>query len=170
MYVSFDTWGWSNGCGIHHWIVTCSPEHVAWYISSGLGAFPRPTTSGDRICRWSHHIYILRCVLCQQLPADFLPFVPLQDTTVALYLSLYACIVHCASGFFPSVISSSSESTKSEPPIRTLRDAEHSAVESNAEGMDIHALAWLFNMSSNPSVKTIVIQSTGILPLASVSL
>ncbi|KAK0431284.1 hypothetical protein EV421DRAFT_1854414 [Armillaria borealis] len=36
--------------------------------------------------------------------------------------------------------------------------------------MDTHALAWLFNMSSNPSVQTIIVQSTGALPLASVEL
>ncbi|KAK0457149.1 uncharacterized protein EV420DRAFT_1551780, partial [Desarmillaria tabescens] len=34
--------------------------------------------------------------------------------------------------------------------------------------MDTYALAWLFNMSSNPSVQTIVVQSIGALPLASI--
>ncbi len=98
----------------------------------------------------------------------FYPSCPYKTPLSHYIFPLYAYIVHCASGFFPSVISSSSESTKSEPPIHTLRDAEHSTVESNAEEMDVHALAWLFNMSSNPSVHTIVIQSAGILPLTSV--
>ncbi|KAK0431263.1 hypothetical protein EV421DRAFT_1720694, partial [Armillaria borealis] len=44
---------------------------------SGFGSFPRPTTSDDRIYRRSHHTYILHCVLCQQLPADYIPFVPI---------------------------------------------------------------------------------------------
>ncbi|SJL16736.1 uncharacterized protein ARMOST_20265 [Armillaria ostoyae] len=107
--------------------------------------------------------------------SNFLPIMypscPYKTPLSHYLFLLYAYITH---NDFSSDISSSSSSPsssmnpKSEPPIRTLRDAEHSAVESNAEEMDVHALAWLFNMSSNPSVKTIVIQSTGILPLTSV--
>ncbi|KAK0237138.1 hypothetical protein EDD85DRAFT_790815 [Armillaria nabsnona] len=87
-------------------------------------------------------------------------------TPLSHYLFLlYAYITHKD---LSSGISSSSMNSESEPPIRTLRDAERSAVESNAEEMDIHALAWLFNMSSNPSVQNILIQSTSALPLRSV--
>ncbi|KAK0216237.1 hypothetical protein IW262DRAFT_1299477 [Armillaria fumosa] len=87
-------------------------------------------------------------------------------TLLSHYLFLlYTYITH---NVFSSDILSSSMDSESESSIRTLRDTERSAVESNAEEMDVHALAWLYNMSSNPSVQTIVIQSTGILPLASV--
>ncbi|KAK0447833.1 uncharacterized protein EV420DRAFT_1567834, partial [Desarmillaria tabescens] len=52
--------------------------------------------------------------------------------------------------------------------IRTLRDAERAAVEVSADEMDVHALAWLFNMSTNPSVQSIVVQSASALPLPSI--
>ncbi|SJK97122.1 uncharacterized protein ARMOST_00373 [Armillaria ostoyae] len=59
-------------------------------------------------------------------------------------------------------------STPPAPTIRTLRDAEHAAVEDSADETDVQALAWLFHMSSNPSVWNIVIESTSALPLKSV--
>ncbi|SJL11069.1 uncharacterized protein ARMOST_14470 [Armillaria ostoyae] len=42
------------------------------------------------------------------------------------------------------------------------------AVELRADDLDVYALGWLSNMSSNPSVQNIVIQSTSALPLRSV--
>ncbi len=50
----------------------------------------------------------------------------------------------------------------------TLREAESWAVHSSADEMDVQALVWLINMSSNPSVESIVIESTSALPLKSV--
>ncbi len=50
----------------------------------------------------------------------------------------------------------------------TLREAESTTVRDSADKMDVQALAWLINMSSNPSVESIVIESTSALPLKSV--
>ncbi|PBK65626.1 hypothetical protein ARMSODRAFT_917406 [Armillaria solidipes] len=50
----------------------------------------------------------------------------------------------------------------------TLREAESTAVRISADEMDVQALVWLINMSSNPSVESIVIESTSALPLKSV--
>ncbi len=100
--------------------------------------------------------------------SNFLPIIypscPYKTPLLQFIFPLYAYIAH--NHFFSSAISSSS--TNSKPCIHTLQGAEHSAVESSGEEMDTHALAWLFNMSSNPSVQTIVVESTGTLPLASV--
>ncbi|KAK0455565.1 uncharacterized protein EV420DRAFT_1554362 [Desarmillaria tabescens] len=52
--------------------------------------------------------------------------------------------------------------------VRTLREAERTAVDNSADEMDVQALAWLINVSSNPSVENIVIQSMSALPLKSV--
>ncbi|PBK69546.1 hypothetical protein ARMSODRAFT_957220, partial [Armillaria solidipes] len=54
--------------------------------------------------------------------------------------------------------------------VRTLKDAEQDAVRRSAESTDVYALSWLFSMSSNPSVQSIVAQSIGALPLKSVDL
>ncbi len=62
----------------------------------------------------------------------------------------------------------SSASTPKKPPPRKFRDIEHAAVELRADDLDVYALGWLSNMSSNPSVQNIVIQSTSALPLRSV--
>ncbi len=51
----------------------------------------------------------------------------------------------------------------------TLKDAEIAAVKRYADETDVHALSWLYSMSSNPSVQSIVIQSTSALPLTSVT-
>ncbi len=164
MYVSSIHGAGAMGCGIHCWIVTRSPECVAWYISSGFGTFPGPTTSGDCICRWSHHIYILRCVLCQQLPAGFFT---LRARTRHHCRIISFLFMHTSS----TVLAASSPRSSHLPPSQPSQSLPFAhfemlnvPLESNAEEMDVHALAWLFNMSSNPSVKTIVIQSTGILP------
>ncbi len=50
----------------------------------------------------------------------------------------------------------------------TLREAESTAVRSSADEMDVQALVWLINMSSNPERESIVIESTSALPLKSV--
>ncbi|KAG7447397.1 uncharacterized protein BT62DRAFT_892468, partial [Guyanagaster necrorhizus] len=61
------------------------------------------------------------------------------------------------------------ESSSSEPQaIHSLRDVEFVVVESCADDIDVRALTWLFGMSSNPSVQSIVVQSTSALPLRSV--
>ncbi len=54
------------------------------------------------------------------------------------------------------------------PTAHTLREAESTTVRDNADEMDVQALVWLINMSSNPSVENIVIESTSALPLKSV--
>ncbi|SJL01202.1 uncharacterized protein ARMOST_04520 [Armillaria ostoyae] len=50
----------------------------------------------------------------------------------------------------------------------TLREAESTVVRVSADEMDVQALVWLINVSSNPSVESIVIESTSALPLKSV--
>ncbi|KAK0431270.1 hypothetical protein EV421DRAFT_1743257 [Armillaria borealis] len=62
----------------------------------------------------------------------------------------------------------SSASTPTKPPPRKFRDVERAAVELRADDLDVYTLGWLSNMSSNPSVQNIVIQSTSALPLRSV--
>ncbi|SJL03734.1 uncharacterized protein ARMOST_07091 [Armillaria ostoyae] len=54
------------------------------------------------------------------------------------------------------------------PEPVALKDAEIAAVKRYANETDVHALSWLYSMSSNPSVQSIVIQSTSALPLTSV--
>ncbi|KAK0227006.1 hypothetical protein EDD85DRAFT_854491, partial [Armillaria nabsnona] len=54
------------------------------------------------------------------------------------------------------------------PTSHTLREAESTTVRNSADEMDVQALVWLINMSSNPSVESIVIESTSALPLKSV--
>ncbi|KAK0501246.1 hypothetical protein EDD18DRAFT_729096 [Armillaria luteobubalina] len=51
----------------------------------------------------------------------------------------------------------------------TLKDAEIEAVKRYADETDVHTLSWLYSMSSNPSVQSIVMQSTSALPLTSVT-
>ncbi|KAK0436713.1 hypothetical protein EV421DRAFT_1103985 [Armillaria borealis] len=55
------------------------------------------------------------------------------------------------------------------PLIRTLREAEREAVKRSADETDTRALSWLFSVSSNPSVQRIVAESTGALPIRSVT-
>ncbi|SJL16763.1 uncharacterized protein ARMOST_20292 [Armillaria ostoyae] len=50
-------------------------------------------------------------------------------------------------------------------PPRKFRDIEHTAVKLRADNLDVYALGWLSNMSSNPSVQNIVVQSASALPL-----
>ncbi|SJL16720.1 uncharacterized protein ARMOST_20249 [Armillaria ostoyae] len=62
----------------------------------------------------------------------------------------------------------SSALTPMKPPPHKFRDIERAAVELRADDLDVYALGWLSNMSSNPSVQNIIIQSTSALPLRSV--
>ncbi|KAK0231971.1 hypothetical protein EDD85DRAFT_955804 [Armillaria nabsnona] len=54
-------------------------------------------------------------------------------------------------------------------PVRSLRAAEHTAVGLSADGIDLYALSWLFEILSNPSICNIVVQSLSALPLRSVT-
>ncbi len=54
------------------------------------------------------------------------------------------------------------------PTAHTLREAESTTVRDSADEMDVQALVWLINMSSNPSVENIVLESMSALPLKSV--
>ncbi|KAK0496567.1 hypothetical protein EDD18DRAFT_1462993 [Armillaria luteobubalina] len=56
-----------------------------------------------------------------------------------------------------------------EQPVRSLRAAEHAAVGLSVDDTDLNALSWLFEISSNPSVHNIVVQSLSALPLRSVT-
>ncbi|SJL16726.1 uncharacterized protein ARMOST_20255 [Armillaria ostoyae] len=88
-------------------------------------------------------------------------------TPLSQYMFLsYAYIIHLI-----TLVSSALTSTKPpprKPPPRKFRDIEHVAVELRADDLDVYALGWLSNMSSNPSVQNVVIQSTSALPLRSV--
>ncbi|SJL16695.1 uncharacterized protein ARMOST_20224 [Armillaria ostoyae] len=83
-------------------------------------------------------------------------------TPLSQYIFLsYAYIIHLI-----TLVSSASTPTKLPP--RKFRGIERAAVELRAKDLDVYALGWLLNMSSNPSVQNIVIQSTSALPLRSV--
>ncbi|SJL16758.1 uncharacterized protein ARMOST_20287 [Armillaria ostoyae] len=82
----------------------------------------------------------------------------LYKTPLLHYIFLsYAYIIHVSSALMSM-----------EPPPRKFRDVERAAVELRADDLDVYALSWLLNMSSNTSVQNIVIQSTSALPLRSV--
>ncbi|PBK80953.1 hypothetical protein ARMGADRAFT_817135 [Armillaria gallica] len=101
--------------------------------------------------------------------SNFLPIMyPLcpYKTLLSQYIFLsYTYIIHLI-----TLVSSALTPTKSPPrkPPRKFRDIEHAAVDLRADDLDVYALGWLSNMSSNPSVQNIVIQSTSALPLRSV--
>ncbi|PBK80795.1 hypothetical protein ARMGADRAFT_823533 [Armillaria gallica] len=86
---------------------------------------------------------------------------------------LYIYIAH--NGFLTSIIStisgywSESSPVTAKPPIRALREAERAAVEHSADEIETSALSWLFYMSSNPSVQSIVVEAVSALPLNSVA-
>ncbi|SJL16734.1 uncharacterized protein ARMOST_20263 [Armillaria ostoyae] len=83
-------------------------------------------------------------------------------TPLSQYIFLsYAYIIRLV-----TLVSSAFTPTKSPP--RKFRDVERVAVELRADDLDVYALGWLSNMSSNPSVQNIVLQSTSALPLRSV--
>ncbi|KAK0232175.1 hypothetical protein EDD85DRAFT_102576 [Armillaria nabsnona] len=63
---------------------------------------------------------------------------------------------------------SESGSASPPPPPRSLRKAERSTVKLNSEATDVHAMSWLYHMTSNPSVWSVVVESVGALPLTSV--
>ncbi|KAK0496573.1 hypothetical protein EDD18DRAFT_1167148, partial [Armillaria luteobubalina] len=56
-----------------------------------------------------------------------------------------------------------------EQPVRSLRAAEQEAVGLKADDTDLSALCWLFETSSNPHVRNIVVQSLSALPLRTVN-
>ncbi|SJL11094.1 uncharacterized protein ARMOST_14497 [Armillaria ostoyae] len=108
---------------------------------------------------------------------NFLPIIypscPYKTSLSQYIFSLYAYIAH--NHFFTSVISpisryrSESPPVPEKPPIRALREAERAAVEHNADEMEASALSWLFCMSSNPNVQSIVVEAVSALPLNSVA-
>ncbi len=84
------------------------------------------------------------------------------------YISHNSCFTSAISPFsryWPELFTPFPE----KPPIRALRDAERAAVEDSAYEMEANALSWLFCMSSNPSVQSIVVEAVSVLPLNSVS-
>ncbi|KAK0457146.1 uncharacterized protein EV420DRAFT_542608 [Desarmillaria tabescens] len=99
---------------------------------------------------------------------------PLSQYAFLLYthITCHPFFVSAISRLWVPPPSVQTDESQDEPPesssIRTLRDAERAVVEISADEMDVHALAWLFNMSTNPSVQSIIVQSTSALPLSSV--
>ncbi|PBK69495.1 hypothetical protein ARMSODRAFT_957134 [Armillaria solidipes] len=88
----------------------------------------------------------------------------LYKTPLSQYIFLpYAYIINHS--FFISPASSAPAHAK---PLRKFRDVERAAVELRADDLDAYALGWLSGTSSNPSVQSIVMQSTSALPLRSV--
>ncbi|KAK0237111.1 hypothetical protein EDD85DRAFT_953119 [Armillaria nabsnona] len=108
---------------------------------------------------------------------NFLPIIypscPYKTPLSQYIFPLYTCIAH--NGFLTSIISpisrywSESSPVPEKPPIRALRDAERAAVEHSADEIETSALSWLFCMSSNPGVQSIVVEAISALPLNSVA-
>ncbi|SJL11097.1 uncharacterized protein ARMOST_14500 [Armillaria ostoyae] len=107
---------------------------------------------------------------------NFLPIIypscPYKTPLSQYIFPLYTYIAH--NDFFTSIspISrylSQSSPVSDNPPIRALREAEHAAVEHSADEIEANALSWLFCMSSNPSVQSIVVEAVSALPLKSVA-
>ncbi|KAK0217970.1 hypothetical protein IW262DRAFT_1106801 [Armillaria fumosa] len=100
------------------------------------------------------------------------PSCPYKTPLSQYIFSLYAYITHNISfkwiKLFDDVELSSLPEHVPPKPV-ALKDAEIAAVKQYADETDVHALSWLYSMSSNPSVQSIVIQSTGALPLTSVT-
>ncbi len=97
------------------------------------------------------------------LPVWF-PSCPYKTPLSQYTFLFYAYIIN--HGLFISPASSVAAPTK--PPPREFRDVERAAVELGADDLDAYALGWLSGMSSNPSVLSIIVQSTSALPLRSV--
>ncbi|SJL03775.1 uncharacterized protein ARMOST_07132 [Armillaria ostoyae] len=108
------------------------------------------------------------------LITNFLPILypscPYKTPLSQYIFPLYTYITHDISfkWIFRLVSKHQSASASEKPAIRVLKDAEIAAVKRYADETDVHALSWLYSMSSNPSVQSIVIQSTSALPLTSV--
>ncbi|KAK0220542.1 hypothetical protein IW262DRAFT_1033733 [Armillaria fumosa] len=108
---------------------------------------------------------------------NFLPIIypscPYKTPLSQYIFPLYPHITH--NGIFTSVISPIFRywsGTKPDPkntPIHTLREAEHMAVSLNTDEIDARALSWLFSVASSPTVQRIVVESTGALPIRSVT-
>ncbi len=109
---------------------------------------------------------------------NFLPILypscPYKTPLSQYIFPLYTYILH--NGLFNWLISPITKfwtrpariSTREAPTVRTLREAERMAVKDSADEVDVRALAWLIHTSSNPSVRSIIIESTSALPLKSV--
>ncbi|KAK0489687.1 hypothetical protein EDD18DRAFT_1189008 [Armillaria luteobubalina] len=108
---------------------------------------------------------------------NFLPIIypscPYQTPLSQYILPLYPHIT--PNGIFTSVISpilrywSEAESGAPNTPIHTLREAEHMAINLNTDEIDARAVSWLFSVASSPTVQRIVVESTGALPIRSVT-
>ncbi len=113
--------------------------------------------------------------------SNFLPIMypscPYKTPLLHYIFLSYAYIIHLITPVSSASTTTSDEafttlvsmaSTPMKPPPHKFRDIEHAAVELRADDLDVYALGWLLNMSSNPSVQNIVMQSTSALPLRSV--
>ncbi|PBK80793.1 hypothetical protein ARMGADRAFT_823490 [Armillaria gallica] len=111
------------------------------------------------------------------LITNFLPIIypscPYKTPLSQYIFPLYTFVAH--NSFFSSAAGPDSNYLSGSSPvpkkslIRTLREAEREAVKQSADETDARALSWLFSVSSNPSVQRIVAESTGALPIRSVT-
>ncbi|KAK0238881.1 hypothetical protein EDD85DRAFT_1022338 [Armillaria nabsnona] len=107
------------------------------------------------------------------LITNFLPILypscPYKTPLSQYIFPLYTYVIYNILKWIFRLVSKHQLASASEKPaIRVLKDAEIAAVRQYADETDVHALSWLYFMSSNPSVQSIVIQSTSALPLTSV--
>ncbi len=113
----------------------------------GIGSLHHSPSVVHRICRRSHCVHFIRCVLDNQLPSNLIPLMSLQDTTVTVHLpSLY---LYCEQSplFFnriiPPIFIIHSPPASTEPAVHALKDAEIVAVKHYANETDVHSLSWL---------------------------
>ncbi|KAG7450006.1 uncharacterized protein BT62DRAFT_619217 [Guyanagaster necrorhizus] len=103
------------------------------------------------------------------LVTNFLPVLypscPYKIPPSQYIFSLYAYVSHNISPI--SKYWATSAQVPEKAPIRVLGEVERSVVEASADDTDVHALSWLFSMSSNPSVQSIVVQAISALPSGS---
>ncbi|SJL04172.1 uncharacterized protein ARMOST_07532 [Armillaria ostoyae] len=98
------------------------------------------------------------------------PSCPYKTPLSQYIFPLYTYIMNKAAFFnriIPPIFITHSPPASTEPAVHVLKDAEIAAVKHYADETDVHALSWLYSMSSNPSVQSIVIQSISALPLKS---
>ncbi|PBK69155.1 hypothetical protein ARMSODRAFT_1019145 [Armillaria solidipes] len=98
------------------------------------------------------------------------PSCPYKTPLSQYIFPLYTYIMNKAAFFIqiiPPIFIIHSPPASTEPAVHALKDAEISAVKHYADETDVHALSWLYSMSSNPSVQRIVVQSISALPLKS---
>ncbi|KAK0492233.1 hypothetical protein EDD18DRAFT_1357893 [Armillaria luteobubalina] len=117
-------------------------------------------------------ISFLAYIVTNFLPILY-PSCPYKTPLSQYIFPLYTYVLH--NGLFNWLISPISKlwaqpsrtSISKAPTVRTLREAERMAVTRSADETDVQALAWLIDMSSNPSVRDIVLESTSALSLKS---